>query len=110
MSNIETTQEERHFNKVYWFVVAYSALLTALMAAIVFCHVQKENTQMANMTLSYVFGLISGVTGVIVITNSDKKRDALLPPGTQQAVDSGWAYPTKLCCNLLRYASFAMPQ
>lgn len=81
---METTQEERHFNKVYWFVVGYSALLTALMAAIVFCRVPKENTQMANMTLSYVFGLISGVTGVIVITNSDKKRDGLLPPANTQ--------------------------
>lgn len=76
----EVTQDERHFNKVFWFVVGYSLVLTGLMTAIVFVRVPKENTQMANMTLSYVFGLISGVTGVIVITNSDKKKDSSVTP------------------------------
>lgn len=82
----EVTADERHFNKIFWFVVCYSLILTGLMSAIVFCRVPKENTQMANMTLSYIFGLISGVTGVIIITNSDKKKDPTIPVNGTQVI------------------------
>jgi|GEM_PF-5655166 len=77
--------DERRFNKIFWFVTIFSFTIVACIMLLIFCPTPHENIQMGNMTLSFFFGLLTGTTGVLIITNPNQKKDSNLPaPNTKQ--------------------------
>lgn len=72
---------EKHFNKIYWFVVLFSFAILVFMGALIFLPIPKENTHNGDMTLSFLFGLLTGTTGVLIITNPNQRKETM-PPGT----------------------------
>lgn len=82
---MENQSDEKRFSKIFWFVCGFSLLILLFMFCLIFLHVPKENSHNADMTLSFLFGTLTGVLGVIIITNPNQKKQTDSPvPGTQQ--------------------------
>lgn len=67
------TTDERRFNKIYGFVVLFGLLTMALITAIVFCVIPKENQQSANMALAFCMSAFTGLMGYLIGASPDKK-------------------------------------
>ena len=52
------------------------------MYALIFKTIPKENTHNADMTLAFLFGLLTGTSGVLIITNPQPKKGDQPLPGT----------------------------
>ena len=75
MDEEQSINDIKHFNKLFGFVVAMSFVLLVFMAALIFLPLPPDNKQMANMTLSFLFGAFSGTTGVLIITNPQQRKE-----------------------------------
>lgn len=73
-----TTTMDTKSKYVFWFICYFGTFMLIFMAALIFMPVPEKNEQKATMTLSFLFGLLSGVLGVIIYANSDKKKET--PP------------------------------
>lgn len=75
--------EERRFKMTYWFVVGFGAINIALIIAIVFCHIPKDNQQSANMALAFCMSAFTGLSGYLIGASPEKKKDTV--PGAIQS-------------------------
>lgn len=74
MANLTTEQEEKRFNKIFWFIAVFCALLSMEMVALVFIPIPKDNHQSANMALAFVMQGFMFLAGYLVGASPEKKN------------------------------------
>ena len=68
-------QDEKHSTRIFWFVVWFSNVVLAGIFALIFCQIPQENRHNADMTLSFLFGAFTGISGVLVIVNPRRSKE-----------------------------------
>ncbi len=81
---MENIQDEKRFNKIYGFICVFGALTLALITAIVFRPIPKDNVQSANMALAFCMSAFTGLMGYLIGASPKDKGNAPLPAGTRQ--------------------------
>lgn len=72
-------QNERHFNKTFWYIMLCTVFILCYVVAITFIKIPKENMRFVDIALAFLLGLMSGLSAYLTGGNPQRVKQRSTP-------------------------------